>query len=182
MMDGCRFASWWIRALGALVLMAWMGATAAAEPTHDPDHLVVAVVSAADDVTISGQVRTATPVRLRLYRLRPDGVEVLVSETEAACGESPFEFVDSHRPAGDTVYHLRVVDRRGVETTLASAVCIDPHLTTVFAFSSTAPRDQLAGIPSTAEPPAFARSKMELDEAVPVSSWVPGPDPPVPRS
>ena len=98
---GRRLLARAIRALAVLVVIAGSGAVGAT-PADDGDHHVVAVVSPAGEVTISGQVRAATAVRLRLYRFGRDGQSMLVSETEARRGESSFVFVDQERPAGDT--------------------------------------------------------------------------------
>lgn len=176
-----RLLVWAIRALAVLVVIAGSGTTGAT-PADDSDHLVVAIVSPADEVTISGQVRAAAAVRLRLYRFSRDGHAVLVSETEARPGESSFVFVDQERPAGDTVYHLRVVDRRGGETTLASALCVESRLTPLSSPAPSASGDQLAWAEGAACAPQLPSSDLVIVEIVTESGWILGPEPPVPRS
>jgi len=178
---GRRLLARAIRALAVLVVIAGSGAVGAT-PADDGDHHVVAVVSPAGEVTISGQVRAATAVRLRLYRFGRDGQSMLVSETEARRGESSFVFVDQERPAGDTVYHLRVVGRRGEETTLATALCVESRLTPLSSPAPSASGDQLAWTEGAAGAPELPSSDLVIVEIVTESGWIPGPEPPVPRS
>ena len=146
-----------------------------------PDYRSVSVVSATDNVTVSWQIRSGGTVRLRLYRLRPDGGATLVTETMAHGGVSSFEVVDYDRPPGTTVYYLRLVQASDLETTLGFAVCVESQ------FSQ-------CSIPVTSTVSHHSVRATERDdwlrilswpfatvESVTKSGWIRGPDPPVPR-
>lgn len=179
--DRRRLLAWAMRALGVLVVIAG-SSTVSATPADDYVHRVVAIVSPGDGVTISGQVRAYAAVRLRLYRFHPDGQAVLVSESEARPGESKFVFVDRERPAGGAVYHLRVVDQRGDETTLASALCVESRLTPLSSPAPSASDDQLAWPEGAAGAPQLPSFNLVIVETVAEGGWIPRPEPPVPRA
>jgi len=168
-----------VRAIHALVVLVVIPGSGTA---GDPGHRVVAIVSPADVVTISGQVRASATVRLRLYRFRRDGEADLVSEAEARPGETTFVFIDRERPGGDTVYHLRVVDRSGDETILASALCVELRLTPLSSPAPSASGDQLAWTEEAAGAPQLPSSDLVIVESVAASGWIPELEPPVPRS
>lgn len=175
-----RFFGWRFAAIVALLSVGVMTGSGSAIAHHHECDRGVAIVPVTGDVTVFWKIRSEGPVCVRLYREQPSGREVLVKEVIAEPGMSSHSFVDAERPPGSTLYRLRVLDGEGKETTLASALCVEP---------SFAPSD--VSSPAGSNQPAWTRETIEFPDTR--SSFladrfvlsgrgvIPAPEPPIPR-
>ena len=140
------------------------------------------IVAASKNVTVSWRVRTEGEVLLRLYRIRQDGGAALVTQVNADSGLSTFRVVDSDRPSGDTIYHLRVVSRGGVETILGSMLCVEWRVVQAPATAPTGSSRLAACTEDTIGVPDLRSGTITFTCSLDEDEWVRAPDPPVPRS
>jgi hypothetical protein len=154
--------------------------TGDAAPKNDLERYSTTILSSHDHVTVSWQVRSPGTVRLRLYREQSSGGEILVEEVIAEPGVSSFEFVDDERPPGNTIYVIRVLGPNENETTLGSALCVEPKFAPSVVTSA-----------GSSYQPACTRETVELPDPRSVSlvgppacvreGQIPAPEPPVPK-
>ena len=166
------------------VFTVLIGGAGVSDATMDTglDNRSVSVVSAAGNVTVSWQIRSGGTVRLRLYRLRPDGGAILLTESMAHSGVSLFEVVDRERPPGPTAYQLRVVDRIGHEKNLGSALCVESRLSSSLVTATPGSFYFAACGPEAIWQPQIVSTALSNVSRSFCKSPVPCPDPPVPRA
>jgi len=140
----------------------------------------VTIVPITNDVTVSWQIRSVGSVHLRLYREQPSGPEVLIKEVIADQGMSNYSFVDAERPPGSAFYMLRVLNGEGKETTLASALCVEPSFAPANG-AVTGSSFQPACMSETVGLPRFASALGIEGCALAGRGTIPAPEPPVPR-
>ena len=98
--------------------------------TADLERSPITVLSSPNHASVSWQVRSPGPVRLRLYRSIPGGVESLLGEFTTEDGVSAFEMVDDARPPGAAIYQIRAVGLGGNERVLGSILCVESGFST----------------------------------------------------
>jgi hypothetical protein len=145
-------------------------------PTHR-----IAVLSSPERATVSWQVRTGGPTRLRLYHSAPSGLDRLVGEVTTDQGVETFEIVDTQRPVGSSVYQIRAVGFNGDERVLGTVLCVESG----FSDQPTTFHWERSGMDIGATPtPRYFRPSVGVfcHGTKPLSSRITlRPDPPVPR-
>lgn len=142
----------------------------------------IAVFSNPDRATVTWRVRSAGPVRLRLYRALAGGAETVVEEVVTRSGIESFQVVDRSRPSGSVLYQIRAAGLDGAEVVLGTVVCVEPRFSSP-GTPATPDRsgNAVAALVETPDHDTWFAPPAEIADAR-AGMMIPlGPDPPVPR-
>ena len=175
----------WIGIVVALMVLAPSVAVVGVQAGNgfEPAPNRVQAVSASDNRTISWDIRAGRAVRLRLYRISLDGAESLVGEFLVPQGISSFQTVDHSPLRGLKIYRLTVNGFDGTEITLGSITCIEMGFESGSDSRVSFVRLDLAVVvPEINNLSDGGATRIGFSGRISRSSWLNGPDPPVPRA